>query len=330
MSDARFFPGIHALRAIAATLVVIEHAGYVAKDYSWISFVGPHFSYGRIGVVLFFAISGFVIALQRTNPVGVFVVHRLLRIYPSYWLAMLLAAIMLTAIGQHVSANAPSIFLYPSTSADGSLQIPYWTLAFEMTFYALAAVAFGFRLSDRALTLLALLWIVTVIIFGADAADATVYEFPGRSILLSPAVQVFPMGLICGIHFEKLRRGRRLIFLASAVLAVLLGTRFVELSAMKLFMLGISSSCLIIASADLDIRSRAIKLLGDASYGIYLMHFPAMVFAAVLWPSLRFPGLLLIGLASGAAFGAMDHKLYSRMVGAVRHITSRRPSAPVL
>jgi peptidoglycan/LPS O-acetylase OafA/YrhL len=87
-----FFPGIHALRAVAATLVVITHAAYVANDSAEVV-VAPYVAYGRIGVILFFAISGFVIALQRQKPVGVFIVHRLLRIYPSYWIALLTAAL---------------------------------------------------------------------------------------------------------------------------------------------------------------------------------------------------------------------------------------------
>jgi peptidoglycan/LPS O-acetylase OafA/YrhL len=94
-----FFPGIHALRAVAATLVVIQHAAYVANDYFVFGYDidNDYFIYGRVGVILFFAISGFVIALQRTKPVGVFIVHRLLRIYPNYWLATLFAAAALVA-----------------------------------------------------------------------------------------------------------------------------------------------------------------------------------------------------------------------------------------
>jgi peptidoglycan/LPS O-acetylase OafA/YrhL len=325
MSDPKpFFPGIHALRAGAAVLVVIEHAGFVAKDYSWISFVGPYFSYGRIGVVLFFAISGFVIALQRTKPVGVFVLHRLLRIYPSYWLAMMLAAVMLAAAGHHVSANAAAIFLYPSKLSDGSLQIPYWTLAYEMTFYTLAAIAFACRLSDRALTVIALLWIVAVNLFAPDPADSTEYAFPGRSILLSAAVQVFPMGLICGIHFERLKRAGRWPYVIACVIAFAGSAYFAELTVTKLLLHGLSSCGLILAVADLNIRSRIVETLGNASYGIYLVHFPAMVFAEALSPSHGFPWFLSIGLASGTLFGVLDHEMYGRMVDRASKLAQSR------
>ena len=74
MSDARpFFRGIHALRAIAVTLVVIQHAGFAAKDYLVFGYDidNDYFVWGRVGVILFFAIYGFVIALQRTRSVRI-------------------------------------------------------------------------------------------------------------------------------------------------------------------------------------------------------------------------------------------------------------------
>jgi exopolysaccharide production protein ExoZ len=314
MPAAPFFPGIHALRAAAATLVVIEHAAYVANDYSWISFASPYFYYGRIGVILFFAISGFVIALQRTRPAGAFAIHRLLRIYPGYWLAMVIAAIMLTATGSHVSANAPSLLLYPSSAIDGSLHIPYWTLTFEITFYALAAIAFACRLSDRTLTVLALAWIAAVNLFASNPADPTAYEFPGLSILLSAPVQVFPMGLICGIHFDRLKRAGRGLYLIACVAVFGCSLAFAELTVTKLLLQGVSACLLLLAVADLDIRSRLVELLGNASYGIYLMHFPAMMLATAVLPPLGMPWFFLIGIASGTAFGLFDHWLYRRAI----------------
>jgi exopolysaccharide production protein ExoZ len=306
-ADRRYFPGIQALRAVAATLVVIEHSAYVANDYPLLLSITviPNFSYGRIGVILFFAISGFVIALQRRKPVGEFVVHRLLRIYPSYWIALALEAVCFAVMGKPIGATAASLLLYPSADDSGLTTIPYWTLAFEVTFYALAAVAFWRRLSDRTLTIIAVVWIAAVDFFPGNAGA---YAFPGPMILLSPAVQVFPMGLICGIHFEALRRAGRWPYVAGAIIAYAAGVPFAELSSIKILMLGISAACLIIAVADAG-ESRIVKWLGDASYGIYLVHFPAMIAVSSL-VQLRFPWLLAIGMVCGTMFGRFDHWLY--------------------
>lgn len=303
----QFFPGIHALRALAATMVVIEHAAFVSNDYSWTDITGPNFSYGRIGVILFFAISGFVIALQRNKPVGVFIAHRLLRIYPSYWLALALAGIGFASVGLPVHVGLSTVLLYPWYESEGGMWIPYWSLAFEVVFYTLAAVAFWLRVSDRTLTILAVLWIAAVNLYWGKPS----YDFPFIELLLSPAAQVFPMGLICGIHFTWLRRAGRWPFVAGAIFAWLASVPFVDLSAPKLLMLGASSSCVVLAAADIGSHlQKQIKWAGDASYGIYLLHFPVLMVAAKVF-SFGFPMLLSVALICGAAFGRLDHWLYS-------------------
>lgn len=324
MASRPFFPGIQALRAVAAVLVVIEHAGSIDQRYSvmGVSYLIPQFSYGRIGVVLFFAISGFVIALQRNKPLGTFVLHRLLRIYPSYWLATIIAAVMLGMVGWSVSVTAESMLLYPSTKYDPSSAIPYFSLIFEVTFYSLAALAFGLRLSDRALTVLAVTWILAVNII-SHPIGPNEYYFPGRWILLSPQVQVFPMGLLCGIHYERLRRFGRWPFIAGVLCAFYAGTFFVEETYPKLFAMGVYCCCLIVACADLDIRSRVVLRLGDASYGIYLLHFPAMYALSVVYPHPGDIWFLVIGLICGVGFGMFDHWFYTGMASITPSI--RRP-----
>jgi peptidoglycan/LPS O-acetylase OafA/YrhL len=311
MAEPRaFFPGIHALRTVAATLVVIEHAYFVANGYVPMS---ARFSCGTDGVILFFAISGFVISLQRKKPVAEFVIHRLLRIYPSYWLAMILAAAALALVRLPVSSSASSILLYPSAVSDSSLAIPYWTLIFEMLFYALAAVSFWLRLSDGWLTIIAVLWVVIVNVVAAEPTVAA-YTFPGfPSILWSPAVQAFPMGLICGIHFDRLKRAGRWPYTIVAMIAFAASLAFAPYSSHALLSLGISASCLILALADLDIRSRVVAVSGDASYGIYLMHFPTIIVAARISPAHGLLWFLAIGMSAGMVFGLFDRRMHKTL-----------------
>lgn len=305
----RFFGGIHSLRAVAAILVVGEHAVYVANHYTPIRMTS-------FGVVLFFAISGFVIALQRTKSWTDFVQHRLLRIYPSYWLAMIVAAAGLAAIRSPVSASASSLLLYPSTVSNSSLTIPYWTLAFEIIFYALASVAYWARLGDRTLTILAVIWIVVVNLVAA-APDVGRYTFPGfPGILWSPAVQVFPMGVICGIHFDYLRTLPRLAGLSAAAAAFCVSFAFPEYTSHKLLLLGVAATSLLLAVADVDLKSRLVATLADASYGIYLLHFPAIIIAVRVlhvqglgWLPLYFA----TGLMASYAFGLLDCRIYRRL-----------------
>jgi exopolysaccharide production protein ExoZ len=327
MSAARqFFPGIHALRIVAAVMVAFEHARFVANGYDG----GPPrlFYPGRTGVVLFFAISGFVIALQRNKPIGEFVRHRLLRIYPSYWIALLLEAASRISIDKAVGITLASALLYPSTVTNDFTAIPYWTLVFEVVFYALAALAFSVHLSDKHLIGIAVLWILAVNFFGTNPQNLSEYGFPGWSILLSPAVQVFPMGLICGILFDRVRRLGRWPYAIGAALAFSASLAFAELTEPKLLLQGISAAALIVAVADLPF-TKFVKTLGDASYGLYLLHFPAIVLVATLYTTKVGLGWLLVAaLLSGLAFGAFDHWLYRQLIRLTRS-RRYRVSAPI-
>lgn len=97
MSAARpHFPGLEGLRAIAAGLVVLTHAAFLAGDERSGYFASPA-RYGDIGVAIFFALSGFLIYRpfafahrhdrQPGNARGFFW-RRALRIFPAYWLAL--------------------------------------------------------------------------------------------------------------------------------------------------------------------------------------------------------------------------------------------------
>ena len=94
---------IDALRAIAALMVVWLHvtesfaaAGGPALGGRALAEAAWTLDLGRIGVVVFFLISGFVIPpsldTSRPAPFAGFAVKRLLRIYPAYWVSIPLSA----------------------------------------------------------------------------------------------------------------------------------------------------------------------------------------------------------------------------------------------
>ena len=94
---------LDALRGFAAACVVIYHFTHRYNDMFQHSFHVPHWlHYGNLGVQLFFIISGFVIflTLNRTQKATDFIVSRLSRLYPAYWVAI---ALTFTAAGVSVS-----------------------------------------------------------------------------------------------------------------------------------------------------------------------------------------------------------------------------------
>lgn len=90
------FPGLEGLRAIAAGLVVLTHATFIAGDErsGWLAQPGR---FGDAGVAIFFTLSGFLLyrpfavdhrAGRRQMPSLGFWWRRVLRIFPCYWAAL--------------------------------------------------------------------------------------------------------------------------------------------------------------------------------------------------------------------------------------------------
>ena len=153
---------IDALRGLAALLVVWLHVTEVFIQLpgrpadAWLYDIAASVDTGRIGVVLFFAISGFVIpsSLPPTvdrqgvpSALRVFAVRRFFRLFPAYWLSLAGAALM----GRALHTPLPPATLAANlTMLQGWFGVPdalglYWSLRLELVFYALCAGLFALR-----------------------------------------------------------------------------------------------------------------------------------------------------------------------------------------
>ncbi len=102
---------------------------------------------GRIGVVVFFLVSGFVVPFSiradSTAPVQGFAIRRLFRIFPAYWLSVPLAAFaFFWAAGSPFSTRELLVNLTLLQDIVGvrPAEGVYWTLLVELVFYALCIV----------------------------------------------------------------------------------------------------------------------------------------------------------------------------------------------
>lgn len=141
------FPGFDGLRAIAATLIVVHHAGF-ASGTTFRSDLGLFLGRMDIGVPIFFVISGFLLyrpfvaAQLGTRPAPdarEFWLKRVLRIFPEYWVALGVQLVF----GAIVVNGAGGLFY------TGTLLHPYhytraisgitqsWSLTTEIGFYVL-------------------------------------------------------------------------------------------------------------------------------------------------------------------------------------------------
>ena len=140
------------LRALAALAVMFHHFTPIS---AW---AGGLFDFGRLGVLLFFLISGYCIALTierpSPRPIAAFWLRRLFRLYPPYWAALLLLALLMPTTG-----FTAGDWLANLTMIQQALGKPYvlgvaWTLFFELLFYALASALIPFGVFHRPRALL--------------------------------------------------------------------------------------------------------------------------------------------------------------------------------
>lgn len=145
------------LRGIAALLVVyqhlVEYGGRMAPADSWVAVHLAHLltyiDVGKAGVIAFFAISGFVVPMSfgtQALPRLGFVISRLCRLYPAYWVSLALAALLLPALGvaswaaPQLAANLTMVQLLLGHADVISV---YWTLLIELGFYASCVLVFS-------------------------------------------------------------------------------------------------------------------------------------------------------------------------------------------
>jgi peptidoglycan/LPS O-acetylase OafA/YrhL len=142
----RWFDGLDGLRALAAFLIVLHHAGFASGLTFTSDWVGPFLARMEIGVPVFFLLSGFLLfrpfvaaqfAGERPSDVVGFWLRRLVRIFPAYWLAyfVLLAVGAISVVGiAGYPANGLLAHIYrPLWVKSGITQS--WSLGTEISFY---------------------------------------------------------------------------------------------------------------------------------------------------------------------------------------------------
>jgi peptidoglycan/LPS O-acetylase OafA/YrhL len=151
------FEALDALRGIAALLVVIYHySTRYYEIYPQLNSLGFTIEFGKLGVNMFFVISGYVIfmtLLKIEKPID-FVITRSIRLYPIFWIAVIFTFII-TAIF-HLENRSVSFLdmiinltMIPSLLNTPYVDGVYWTLLYELKFYFLIFLIYLFGFINK-------------------------------------------------------------------------------------------------------------------------------------------------------------------------------------
>ncbi|NUT36110.1 MAG: acyltransferase [Hamadaea sp.] len=165
------------LRLLAALAVVAWHLT-AAPTSGWTDAQRDAFGpltalsrYGWLGVELFFLISGFVICMSSWGrKVGDFAASRAVRLYPAYWLAVLVSAALLAIFGgREISwpQTAANLTMLQNPLGVADVDPSFWTLAVELRFYLLFAIVVALGVTYRRVVYFCVIWLaVSVFVSG--------------------------------------------------------------------------------------------------------------------------------------------------------------------
>lgn len=279
---------LNLFRLILASLVIVWHS---------FSVLGYHYEAGPLSNLLgsmpvngFFVVSGFLIYRSWVNKplIGSFLVARIARIYPAFWVCLILTATIFAplavalqggdAIAQAFSAesfgyvwNNATLVMLQWTIGSTPAGVPWtaswnaslWTLAWEFLCY-LGLMAFGLLGMARRR------WLLPVII-GLSALLIVITVIPALQIEALARLGRFGLYFFVGALFAQhagrivIRRSWVLVALALVVAAAWIpGAALVQAPASGYALLGLGG---LLSSTKLELRN-------DISYGVYIYAFP--------------------------------------------------------
>lgn len=143
------YENLDLLRGIAALAVVLYHYFYHYSNIYGTGINLPIFAVGKLGVNLFFVLSGFVIfiSLHRACSSVNFIKKRFNRLFPTYWLCLVLTFAVVSILGLPGREVDFITFLINFTMLQeflgyDNLDGAYWTLTYELAFYFISALVF--------------------------------------------------------------------------------------------------------------------------------------------------------------------------------------------
>jgi peptidoglycan/LPS O-acetylase OafA/YrhL len=312
---------VEILRFVAAFLVLVEHLlhaferGYVHTG----ALHSPVPVLWRSGVDIFFVISGFIMLHVSGNSFGStasakdFIVRRIIRVVPMYWLftsLMVAAALALPGRVNNAALDPAHVGLsylfIPWPRPDGQLLPPLgpgWTLNFEMFFYAVFAIGLCFR-RTAGLALIGGIFALAILLGRVFGVGLGPFVFWTQPIIIE-----FLFGIALAALFGRGIRLGALARIGLIAAGVLLGG-YAELQdfsfGTRWLWAGVPS--LMIAAGVIlgpempDSRLRRWLIVGGgASYALYLSHLFSLKAMGIVWQRIGIQSSLGFLIVAGTA-----------------------------
>lgn len=342
------------VRALAALAVLIGHAVQLGH------YRGPYpftMLFQHNAVIVFFVLSGLVIAAsvdRGGQTLGGYAIARVARILPVALpaLTISLAVVALDRLiapvplfGEDGRSIPPLemlsalLFLSESWQTGFSLNPPYWSLCYEVWFYALFAAATfldGWKrpfwlavlaaIAGPKVLMLLPVWLVGVALVRLPAARAVPASLGAVFVVLSLA-SLFAVPLITHPLQHVLRSlapwrlAYSIFTLSDLLLALGIGLGFIGLRALTLG-----------GGAWLDRLAGPIRYAANMSFSLYLLHWPLLKLLRVLRApedgAVGFVFVLAVILLASAGFATMTEHHSARLRALLERVRARRREAP--
>jgi peptidoglycan/LPS O-acetylase OafA/YrhL len=327
---------VHALtgvRIVAAMWVILFHVrGNIAAEFPVIGqILGPTLAHGELGVDLFFALSGYVLALNYGERMGLrldynatvkFWWARLARVWPAYFFMLVFAAVWHGLLLARESADPVAVHDYSVGSFLRQLTlVVQWTepgferLTWNGAAWSVSAEAFAYLLFpvmvllifrlNRSLSTRSLVWTAATILFPV-VFFSYVLGLYGAWMWMLRILCAFMAGAIMFYIVRRVPNTKRNRLLASHILvlaaaAIIAGCYWMDTTGRSRY-IGILIPVLVLLVGTLGMADRhvakllgckALVLGGMASYSIYLVHMPLI---EIFWKlQMTFPAALGAG-----------------------------------
>ena len=268
---------LDALRGLAALAVVAFHYTTLYGElHGHLGEPPPSFAFGNYGVHLFFLISGFVIfmTLERTRTAMDFVVSRFSRLFPAYWVAILMSVAVVYTIGmpsqrlplEDVLLDFTMIQqLLGAEHIDGS----YWTLQVELFFYA--QMLGWFMLGQlRRIHWIIGGWLLLAIGYGLSMKFDRHFSYTVHEVLILRHIPFFAIGIL----FYRLRTQPdqwRLDVALIALCLIAIAIAYPPVFALTAVICA-AIFTLFVTGRLRWLRAAPFAFFGTISYSLYLLH----------------------------------------------------------